>query len=118
VPSFVDRPAKAAVVTVRGTYYGGFELSSLTCGGCAAAGRVWVNVDRDAMPEALGAHWQSFKPSVIANVILVGRLSSNGGRFGHMGEYKHQLDVSRVLTVEMLRSLDQEVADLDAKVCK
>jgi hypothetical protein len=113
----VDRP-EAAIVTVRGTYYGGFELSSLACGGCEAAGRVWVNFERDAMPEALGARWQSFKPAVVANVIVVGRLSSKKGHFGHMGEYKHQLDVSRVLTVEMLRSLDQEVADLDAKVCK
>jgi hypothetical protein len=105
-------------VTVRGTYYGGLEVSMLTCVSCDQADRTWVEFAPGVMPDVLAVGWPSFKPAVVANMTVVGTLRSKGGHFGHMGVYKHRLDVSQVVLVDVLRRLEEETPDMDAKVCR
>ena len=105
-------------VMVRGTYYRAFEMSAADCDACAQTGRTWVEFDSGAMPlvlEASGGSWQTF---MVANVVVVGRLKSEGGPFGHLGQYRHQLQVERVLEAEVLADRPGQAAEVAARRCK
>lgn len=104
-------------VMVHGTYYNAFEMSALVCDACAQTGRTWVEFDSGAMPLVLASSG-SWQTSTVANVVVVGRLKSEGGPFGHLGQYRHHLQVERVLDAKVLADRPGQAAEVAARRCQ
>lgn len=94
----VRDPAKydGKVVRVRGIYRYSFEVSELAGAGCLGkARRAWVSQGDASCPNSKSIGGEEFYGRLV-DIVAVGKFSSTGGHFGHLGEYPFQLQITCV----------------------
>ncbi|MGE0829178.1 MAG: hypothetical protein AB7O04_07495 [Hyphomonadaceae bacterium] len=96
-----DGPSQAGIQRFSGRWDFHFETSSFVT--LAGDGPYWLAADGDVWPQLTAPFQATGSPWGQLDIVVEGRLSPPG-RYGHMGAYQRELQVTRVISSRLAQA--------------